>query len=84
MNTFRTTVNFDQTLHRQLSMEAAARGVSLSELINQVLSNKNVLCKDAAMKSYEDDVKFFRAMAKKLGNVDLGKVLRDQRNRVRD
>ncbi len=84
MKIFRTTINFDQILHRQLSVEAAAEGISLSELVNRILSNKNTLCEDKAKESYEDDLKFFRAMRKKGRGVDWVKALRNQRNRDND
>jgi hypothetical protein len=81
MNTFRTTVNFDYDLHRQLRLQAASQGVSFSNLVNNMLSNKNLGQKNNAARSFEEDLTFFRKLAKKYGKVDWVKAVRDERDR---
>lgn len=74
----RTTVNFDYNLYKQLTYEAASLGVSLSQLINLRLLNFNYAKKDT---SADADWSFFRKIAKKYGDFDYGKALREERDR---
>lgn len=84
MNSVRTTVSFDETLHRQLLMQALNMGVSLSELINIKLANKNVGSDKSTLEAkINSDVGVFKRLAKKFGKTDWATVVRKERDRDR-
>lgn len=82
MNTVRTTVVFKQDLHKQLSLQAVALGISLSDLINRKLSNGNVgASKSSIQAQIENDLAFFENLGKKMGTVNWSKAVRRERDR---
>lgn len=82
MNTIRTTVVFDQDLHRQLSLLASALGMSFSDLVNRKLSNANAgVSTSLAQKQMADDMAFFKRLGKKAGKTDWAKLIREDRDR---
>ncbi|MEK9143106.1 MAG: hypothetical protein AAB481_00540 [Patescibacteria group bacterium] len=84
MNTVRTTIVFDETLYRQLAVQAAVMGVGLSELVNKKLVNKNIGGDSASSAAtIASNLSFFRALGKKAGKTDWVTLVRDERDRDR-
>lgn len=85
MNTIRTTIVLDTTLHRQLSIQAAMLGVGLSDLINNKLANKNVGSpSESTANILSKNVSLFRILGKKAVKTDWVKLVREERERDRD
>lgn len=82
MNTVRTTVVFDEDLHKHLSMQATALGVTFSDLVNKKLANPNVVANKNIIKTQiNDDLAFFHKLGKKMRKTDWAKVIREERDR---
>lgn len=82
MNSVRTTIVFDQDLHRQLSLQAVGMGVSLSDLVNKKLLNNNVGANKSLIKDQINaDLAFFKSFGRKMGKVDWVKAVREERDR---
>lgn len=82
MNTVRTTITLDASLHRQLSLQAMMLGVVFSDLINRKLVNKNVgALSDNAQQNIAKNRTLFRALGRKVGKTDWTKLVRNERKR---
>ena len=81
MNKIRTTVSFDQDLHRQLSLQAASLNLSLSDLINRKISNKNYAKTGPSQNQIDADLAFFQKLAKKMGQTNWVSLVRKERER---
>lgn len=85
MNTVRTTIVLDTTLHRQLSIQAAMLGVGLSDLINNKLANKNVGSpSERTANIILKNLSLFRILGKKTAKTDWATLVREERERDRD
>lgn len=78
MNVIRTTVTLDKTVHQQLSAQALSLGMSLSDVINRKLKNKNFLRTQSAV---DDGDAIFSRLAKKAGKTDWAKLVGEERHR---
>lgn len=78
MNTIRTTVSLEKTVHQQLSAYALSTGMSLSEVINRKLKNRNVFhLQDVA----DDTDGVLTRLAKKAGKTDWARLVHQERHR---
>lgn len=85
MNTVRTTIVLDTTVHRQLSIQAAMMGVGLSDLINKKLANKNIGSpSDSMANTISRNLSLFRILGKKATKTDWATLVREERERDRD
>ena len=82
MNQIRTTISFDEDLHKQLSLSAISIGTTLSDLINRRLTNKNFGQNTTQIqKSLASDLDFFATLGDKMGKTNWVKLVREERNR---
>lgn len=82
MNTVRTTVILNASLHRQLSLQATMMGVGLSDIVNRKLANQNVgVSASSTANKIAKNLMLFRALAKKTGKTDWTKLVREERDR---
>ena len=85
MNTVRTTVTFDASLYRQLSVQAAVMGVGFSEFLNRKLENPNVGSHaNAGTSTIAKHQAVVRVLGKKFGKTDWTKLVRAERNSGHD
>ncbi|MBI5613643.1 hypothetical protein HY947_01855 [Candidatus Gottesmanbacteria bacterium] len=85
MNTVRTTVTFDTSLYRQLSVQAAVMGLGFSEYLNRKLENPNVGSHtDVKIGTIAKHQTIFRALGKKFGKTNWTKLVRAERNSGHD
>lgn len=85
MNTVRTTITLDASLHRQLSLQAMMLGVGFSDLINRKLVNQNVGShSDTKVNVIAKHQAVFRALGKKFGKTDWTRLVREERNSGHD
>lgn len=82
MSQIRTTISFDEDLHKQLSLVAVGLGASLSDVVNWRLTNKNYGQSTTQVQAtINSDLDFFSTLAKKAGKTNWTKLVREERDR---
>lgn len=81
MNTVRTTVSLEKTLHHQLLTQAYTLGLSFNQVVNMKLANKNFGAAEEKTVNDTFGLALFSRLAKKLKKTDWVKLVREDRDK---
>lgn len=84
MNTVRTTITLPEDMHRQLMLMAMNKKMSFNDVVKKKLMSREV-SEDELEEQIEKDLaelrRIGRKIKRKVGNVDVARIIREERDR---